>query len=290
MSSAGHVASEAARIAATPTPRTREGLGADLRALGVRSGDTLLVHSSLTSVGWVVGGQVAVVQALLDVLGPDGTLVVPAHSGDNSDPKEWANPPVPQDWWQPIRDHMPAFDPDLTPTRSIGVIAEAVRTWPGATRSDHPVTSFAAVGPRAGEITAVHDLDCQAGERSPLAALERLAARGLLLGAGWDSCTSFHLAEYRVPGLPRTEHGAAVRVRAEDGSVGRSWVTFSDLALDSEDFADLGTAFEDSPNSGVTVGQVGSADARLFPLPEAVAFAEAWLRAHRAAAAPGSGS
>ena len=279
MSDDAQATSEAARIAATSEPRTRTGLTHDLGRLGVRPRDTVLVHSSLTSLGWVVGGQVTVVQALLDALGPDGTLVVPAQTGDNSDPKDWAHPPVPEAWWQVIRDHMPAFDPTLTPTRSMGVIAEAVRTWPGARRSDHPVTSFAAVGPLADEITAVHDLDCQLGERSPLAALERVGARGLLLGVGWDVCTSFHLAEYRVPGLARTAHGAAVRVPAADHAPARAWVTFDDVDVDSEDFEALGAAFEAA--DGVISGPVGSAQARLFSIPAAVQFAVDWLPEHR---------
>src|SRR5689334_19612096 len=59
---------------------TRASLAADLAALGVRRGDTLLVHASLRSLGWACGGPVAVVLALRDALGPDGTLVVPAQT------------------------------------------------------------------------------------------------------------------------------------------------------------------------------------------------------------------
>src|SRR5215467_1319735 len=123
-------------------PRTRASLAADLRALGLRPGSVVIVHSSLSSLGWVCGGPVAVVEALLDVLGPNGTLVVPTHSGDNSDPAEWRRPPVPETWWPIIREHMPAYDPARTPSTGVGIIPETVRTWPGALRSNHPRTSF----------------------------------------------------------------------------------------------------------------------------------------------------
>ena len=55
----------------------------------MRPGSVVLVHTSLSALGWVCGGAQAVVEALLDALGPDGTLVVPTHTGSNSDPAEW---------------------------------------------------------------------------------------------------------------------------------------------------------------------------------------------------------
>jgi aminoglycoside 3-N-acetyltransferase len=257
----------------TDLPPTRASLAADLTALGLRAGDTVIVHSSLRAVGWVPGGRVTVVQALLDVLGPMGTLVVPAQTMDNSDPKHWQRPPVPESWWPVIREHTPAFDPALTPTRGLGAMAEAVRTWPGAVRSDHPQASFAAVGAQAAELMATHDLDSQFGEASPLAALERAGARVLLLGVGFDVCTAFHLAEYRIPS-PKTEHSCAMFT-----ATGREWVTYTDIAVNSDDFDRLGAAYE--PMATLSRGKVGAADTRLFPLAEAVAFAVEWLRANR---------
>ncbi len=92
-----------------PLPRTRESLAHDLRELGVEAGMTLLMHSSHSALGWVAGGPVAVVQALMDVVTEAGTIVVPTFSGDLSDPAQWRNPPVPESWWPIIYEAMPAL-------------------------------------------------------------------------------------------------------------------------------------------------------------------------------------
>ena len=251
-------------------------IAAQLGAAGLRPGDTVLVHSSLSALGWVCGGATTVVTALLDVLGGTGTLVVPAQSADNSDPAGWRNPPVPESWWAEIRASMPPYDPRTTPSTGVGVIPETVRNWPGAVRSAHPQTSFAALGARAAEVVAEHALDSQLGERSPLARLEAVGARVLLLGVGFDSCTAFHLAEYRLPTPPETDNSFAVTTPR-----GRSWTTVRDIALDDDDFAELGAAFAEA--RPVEVGRVGAAVTRLFPLADAVAHAEAWLAARRGA-------
>jgi aminoglycoside 3-N-acetyltransferase len=256
-------------------------LTADLVRLGVRPGATLLVHRSVKALGYVPGGTVAVAQALRDAVGPDGTLVVPTQTGENSDPAGWSRPPVPEAWWPVIRAETPAFDPALTPGRHMGALTEQLRTWPGALRSDHPTTSFAAVGARAAEVVAVHDLDSQCGERSPLATLERLGAQVLLLGATFGSCTAFHLAEYRVPGAAaRTSLSASVRTA--DG--GRRWTTWQDLDVDDEDFDRIGEALVAS--GAVSSGPVGVATGHLFGLAEGVAFAARWMSANREGAAP----
>lgn len=257
---------------------TRDSLAAELRGLGLRPGETLLVHSSLSSLGWVCGGAATAVTALLDALGDAGTLVVPTHSGDNSDPAEWGNPPVPEAWWADIRASMPPFDARTTPTRGMGAVPEAVRNWPGALRSGHPQTSFAAVGPRAATITDGHAPDCRLGERSPLARLEEAGARILLLGAGFDSCTAFHLAEYRVL-TPQVDNSFAITTPQ-----GRRWSTVRDTSVSSDDFEELGAAFE--RERPVVRGRVGGAEVRLFALAEAVAYAEDWLPGNRPSAPP----
>lgn len=256
-------------------PHTRESLARDLAELGLAPRQTVLLHSSLRRLGWVCGGASAVVSALLDVLGTGGTLVVPTQTNDNSEPSRWSYPPVPESWWQIIRDQMPGFDPAITPSKDMGAIAEQTRTWPGAVRSAHPQTSFAAVGARASDVVATHALDCRLGSASPLGTLAEMDAVVLLLGVAYDSCTCFHLAEYRVPNPPLESTGAAVL--STTGS--RRWVTGTDVATDDDDFVAIGEDLE--ATGAVRLGTVGSSLSRLFSLPQAVAHATTWMEAHR---------
>jgi aminoglycoside 3-N-acetyltransferase len=245
--------------------------------LGMHPDETVLVHASLRRLGVVCGGPVAVVEALLEVLGPGGTIVVPTQTVANSDPSRWIHNgtgDVAPRWWPKVRDTYPPFDPERTPSRGMGVVAECVRTWPGARRSAHPVTSFAALGARSAEIVAAHPADCRLGETSPLGALDRLGASVLLLGVGFDKCTAFHLAEYRRPA-----RSAQFSCAVKTASGGRQWETYTDVDLDASDFDALGAAFDAA--GMVATGTVGQDVARHFRVDSAVSFAAQWMDTHR---------
>jgi aminoglycoside 3-N-acetyltransferase len=143
-----------------------------LGALGIRAGEHLMVHSSLRSLGYVEGGAVAVIEALLEVLGPKGTLMVPTftHSGTEY------------------------FDPLVSPSKN-GAITEAARQRPQARRSLHPTHAVTAIGPDAEELVA-DDLKCGAlGRGCALDRLAKKAGRILLLGVNHTANSVIHVGE-----------------------------------------------------------------------------------------------
>lgn len=256
-------------------PFTIRSISRDLENLGLESGQTVLVHSSLSAFGYVVGGVRSVVTALIETLGPEGTLVVPTHSGDLSDPSLWSHPPIPQSWWDTVRDEMPAYDPQLTGTRKMGAIPEYVRHLAGAIRSSHPKSSFCALGPNAASITASHGLENGFDDHSPLGRLYDLEASIVLIGVGHLNNTTLHLAEGRAPAMrPVTIDGSPMMVNGV-----REWVTYRSLDYDARDFEQVGAAFA---KTGLErTGLVGGAPSRLLPVVPLVDFATTWFAEHR---------
>jgi aminoglycoside 3-N-acetyltransferase len=154
-----------------------------LRGLGVQPGSVLLVHSSLSSLGYVAGGSRTVIDALLRAVGDAGTLVLPTHS------------------WDEMEGGGRRFD--ARGTRScVGQLTEEFRRRPGVERSLHPSHSVAAFGPLARELTQDHELaPTPCGTGSPYAKILEMNGQILFLGTDLDSNTAYHTIE-ALAGLP----------------------------------------------------------------------------------------
>ncbi|RUS47398.1 aminoglycoside N(3)-acetyltransferase [Cohnella sp. AR92] len=255
---------------------TKQDLIEQLEGYGVSAGQTLIVHTSLRSLGYVLGGAETVIRALLALVGEEGTVMMPAQTWKNLDPATGVHWDAEEAWWPMIREQWPAYDKEVTPAIGMGVVAEMLRTWPGAMRSDHPARSFAAVGKHAEYLTANHDLRNIFGQGSPLDKLYELDGHVLLLGVGHDKNTSLHLAETRAdfPGKTHSEESSAMIVDGE-----RRWVTYSTQAVDDRDFVRLGAEFE--REHGIAVHQVGNAPVRLIRQRQLVDWATAWMERNR---------
>jgi len=195
---------------------------------------------------------------------------MPAESPEVSDPKTWNDDRVKVEWHGTIRSHLPVFDPLTTPT-TMGAIPEAFRTFPGTLRSNHPMVSVCANGRLASEITKEHSMEFCEGRGSPFEKLYNLDAHTLLLGVGFDRCTSLHYAESLVSQRRITTHRYPMKVNGE-----RVWIENADMANDDGvHFPIVGDQFAET--ASIRSGTVGQADSMLFSTRELVDFAEIYF-------------
>lgn len=231
---------------------------------------TLMVHSSLSSIGWVLGGSPTVVRALLGSIGDPGTLVMPAATPHCADPIHWADATVSKAWLDEIREHLPIFDARTTPT-SLGAVPETFRNWPGTVRSNHPLESISARGPSAGEITCEHPLAFSEGPGGPFEKLHSLDTWTLLVGVGFNRCTALHFAESLVEKRRVTN----VRFPSLDGGR-RMWHEVPNVADDNDThFPVIGQRYVAAGRA--RLGSVGDAQSVLFPMRDLVEFAVAYF-------------
>jgi aminoglycoside N3'-acetyltransferase len=233
-------------------------LTAQLRALGIREDDIVMMHASMRRVGPVEGRAAGVIEALCAAVGPGGTLLM-VLSADEDEP------------FDPLRSPVDVDD--------MGILAEVFRTHPGVSVNDHPADRFAALGPSASyllEPTPLHDY------HGPGSVLERLTERKgkvLRLGANPDTVTLTHYAEY----LADVPNKIRVRRRYVRADTGELWIESLD---DTDGIATWAHGdyfpqiFLDYRASGaVHVGPVGRCEAELFDAAPFVEFAVAWMNA-----------
>ncbi|NML44411.1 aminoglycoside 3-N-acetyltransferase [Ramlibacter sp. G-1-2-2] len=269
---------------------TRE-LNAQLRALGVRAGDRLMVHASLRAVGPVAGGPPGLLAALLEALGPEGTLLAYAswqHSSYDAtlDGRELT---------REERDAWPVFEPATAPPYDgFGKFNRFVCAHPGAQRSAHPDASIVAIGRRAADLAAHHSLLDGYGPASPLGRFAVGGGRILMLGAPPGAVTVLHVAEAiaRVPGKRRVRYQVPVRVdgqrcwrEAEEFDTNALLDQFVASGFDA--IAGIATDYV-AQGSGLR-GRVGDASCWLLDAQDLVAFGVRWLES-RFGAGPGDAS
>lgn len=175
-------------------PTTREGLVRDLGRLGVVPGGCLIVHSSYRALKPVEGGPAAVVAALAEAVGPEGTVLAPTFTTDLIDPATWPVPPSEEER-RAILEGMAEFDPATSAPHKMGAVATALWKAEGALRSRHPVTSWTALGPLAEALLRDQPLDDPEGADGPVGRVHRRGGQVLLLGVEQDANTTIHLAE-----------------------------------------------------------------------------------------------
>ena len=255
-------------------PLTHDSLLQQFKTIGIKE-KQIIVHCSLSKMGWVVGGAEVVIQALIQAIGSNGTLIMPTQTWKNLDPSRGVYD-VPKSYWSIIRKHSPAYNPATTPSIGMGVVAELFRTFPGVKRSSHPVRSFAALGANAEWLVNKHVLKDVFGNSSPLGKLYDLDGYILLIGVDHSVNTSLHLAEHRANYLGKSyvRESSAISI---DGK--RKWVTYQTLDLKADDFATIGDAYETAYK--IPLYQLGQATVRLIKQRLLVDWAVNWMEQYR---------
>jgi aminoglycoside 3-N-acetyltransferase len=261
---------------------TRSRLARDLEMLGLRSGGAAMVHCRMSALGHVLGGAESVVRALLDALGPEGTIM--AYTGWQDAPPDDLDA-LDEETRRAYLEEHPAYDPHVALSRrDHGRVPEALRTWPGALHSGHPEAGVAALGPLAETLTASHPYDDAYGAGTPYARLVELGGQVALLGAPLNSVTLVHHAEAvsLVPGKRRVSYRYPV---LEDDE--RVWRIFSDIdssegALPYEHIVGEEDYLEHIARSALAAGvgrsgPVGEATAHVFKAQELVEYAVGWI-------------
>jgi len=189
-------------------PIGREEIVTGLRQLGLSPGDGVMVHSSLKSFGRVAGGAATVIQALMDVLTPSGTLLMPSFNHGAPFRKGGAG----------------YYDPLATPTTN-GAIPNTFWQMPGVYRTYHPTHAFAAWGRNARRYTAFHHRTLTLGPDSPLGLLGREGGHALLVGVDYRVNTYHHVVEMTTGAPCLGKRTVALPVKLPDGRTvhGRTW-------------------------------------------------------------------
>lgn len=249
---------------------TKNDIVTALGKLGVKKGMVLEVHSSLRSFGYVVGGAQTVVDALIEAVGYEGTIVMPLQCSNNTEPSYWEKPPIERQYWQIVRDNMPAFDAKDSDVRCMGKIVENFRRRRGVYCSYHPSCAFVAYGKYAKLICSRHELNYSLSKRSPLGQMLKLKPYVLLLGVSYDNCTGMHLAEYESNVRPIILQGGSIET-----DTGKQWVKYLDIDLNSDEFLQPGKLMEDK--GLVKKMTIGHSECRLFRLKTAIDYTMVYL-------------
>ncbi|RIV25313.1 aminoglycoside 3-N-acetyltransferase [Fibrisoma montanum] len=256
---------------------TRRLLSKHLQVLGLQPGDAVMVHAALRSAGPILGGPDTLIGALLDVLGPEGTLLCYVNWEQQYEDAIDETGRLPET----LKADIPPFDPAASrASRDHGAFAEFVRTTPGAYRSRNPGASVAAIGARAAWFTADHPLDYGYGPGSPFDKLVVANGKVLMVGAPLDTISLLHHSEHLAQLPNKRIRRMEVPLRFGNHVEWRMIEEFDTVDPVVNELADdyFGTIVEEFLlTKGGQQGMIGSASSVLLSAPAVVSFAVQWL-------------
>ena len=247
---------------------TKSQLTETFKELNIAKEDLLIIYGDLSQSNHVIGGSQSVIEALYEELEGHATIVMPAHSTGQTCPT-FFNEALSPEQLTYLKDQIPAFNKELT-TISSGELAKTFAINNQVSRSEHPITSFLALGRKSEWVLSNHSLDSMFGEKSPLQKLYAQGAKILCLDTDYQSITALHYMEAVANCRQLRTHEAIINEKGE-----RAHVEFEDLDYNSKDFNEIGRHFEESKN--VLISTAGTAICRLIDFREIIDFGAEYL-------------
>ncbi len=212
-------------------PITRQRLVETLKRCGVRAGDMVEVHADVRAFECLIGKEETVVDALMDVVTPEGTILMVNRCVANSEPSLWDNPQIVPSMYGVVRNSIPGFDPKNCVLDDSSRVVDNFRHREGVVMSSHPSWSFAAWGASADFLCNQQSLHFPLSEESPIGRLYQRRGKVVLIGEDFEACTCLYLAEHKTACRMITIRGASMK--GEDGT---SWHKYLDLDISSVPF------------------------------------------------------
>lgn len=252
------------------TVLTKEDIKYSLTSLGVKKGMLLFVQSSLRPLGWINGGAQTIIEALMECVGYEGTIIMPAFTKLISDPASLKVGTVPRESWEKIRNTALPFSKKLTIPQNMGEVAVQFMRNEAVLRSSHPTYSFLAWGKYAKLIVEKHALHFGLSKESPLGKIVELNGYVVMLGMNYDKCEMLHLAQYSAAKCPIKISTYPIE---KNGST--NWIKMADLDLNTYGYRIVGEVMEE--RKIVSEMRVGDTYCRMFSAREAVNITTAYL-------------
>ena len=232
---------------------TKEDFKAAMLRLGVKKGMLLYVSASMKPFRYVVGGAQAVIEALMEIVGYDGTIVMASFTRHLCDPVEIKE--IPRDRLAEARRNTPAFDKRLSVPE--GEIAVQFMRNEAVLRSNHPMVSFLAWGKYAKLVVEKHPLHFGLNHLSPLGKIKEYNGYVITLGEDYEDCEIFHLVQYMTMKCPIRIYSCPI-----DRGGSTSWIQLLDLELNHVGYNEIGKIMEE--RQLVRSTYIGNSTCRLF--------------------------
>ncbi len=253
-------------------PITKDYLVNAFKDLGIKNNDTIMVHSSVSSFGYVVNGAHDIIDALIETV-TDGIIIIPGHTTVNSTVEDWQRPPVPSEWHETLKNNIRPTTSETEPN-GIGAVPRVFSRYDGVYRTNHPYVSLLYFGKVIPEQLKNHHLDKPHSMHGPFGYLYENNVKLLMLGSEYDNLTFMHLA----CNLNNGPYQVIESNIYEDNKIKRVSFEFEDD--DTDLFNTIGSEFEVEKQEYITIKKIGNSTCKLINGKELVDYTLEYYNKH----------